>query len=61
MIAPAAACVTVRTIADFEREDRKTHASTLRLLQFALEDAGIIFIDGDETTGPGVQLRAPRK
>lgn len=57
----SAASVTTRTIADFEREDRKTHASILRLLQFALETAGIIFIDGDDAVGPGVQLRDPQK
>lgn len=57
----SATSVTPRTIADFERGTRRPHASTLRLLQSALEEAGIIFIDGDDTTGPGVQLRAPRK
>lgn len=56
-----AASVMPRTIADFERGDRKTHPSTIQAIQTALEAAGIIFIDGDDTVGLGVQLRDPQK
>jgi transcriptional regulator with XRE-family HTH domain len=56
-----AASITARTLADFERGARQPRASTLRLLQSALETAGIVFIDGDDTIGPGVQLRDPQR
>lgn len=51
------ASITHRTIVDFERGARKPRASTLILLQAALEAAGIIFIEEDPTAGPGVRLR----
>jgi hypothetical protein len=34
-------------------------SETIWKVQIALEDAGIIFIDGDETNGPGVRLSKP--
>lgn len=55
----SAASITPRTITDFEIGARKPRASTLRLVQIALEAAGIVFIDATPTTGPGVRLRDP--
>lgn len=52
-----AATIAPRTVSDFERGARQPHPSTLRLLQTALEAAGIIFIEEDPTAGPGVRLR----
>ena len=49
------------TIAHFERGARIPHASNLKIIRAALEAAGVIFIEGDDTVGPGVQLREPRK
>jgi transcriptional regulator with XRE-family HTH domain len=46
--------VTTRTIADFERGARTPHARTLRDLRQAFEEAGIVFMNGDE---PGVRLK----
>ena len=36
-------------------------ADTVWRIKEALEKAGIIFIDSDETAGPGVRLTAPRR
>ncbi len=52
----AVASITHRTIVDFERAARQPRASTLILLQAALEAAGIEFIDPNGG-GPGVRLR----
>lgn len=37
----------------------RSSTSSAWRIQTALEKAGIIFIDGDETTGPGVKLSKP--
>jgi hypothetical protein len=34
-----------------------TNVSTLKQIQLALEEAGIIFIASDNTAGPGVRLK----
>lgn len=34
-----------------------TNVATLKQIQRALEEAGIIFIPGDSAAGPGVRLR----
>lgn len=52
----SAASITPRTITDFEIGARQPRASTLRLIQIALEEAGIEFIPGNGG-GPGVRLR----
>jgi transcriptional regulator with XRE-family HTH domain len=49
------------TIADFERGARAPHAKNLAAIRAALEAAGIVFIDSDDTMGPGVRLRDPQK
>jgi transcriptional regulator with XRE-family HTH domain len=50
--------VTVKRIEAAGTEIRGT-AQTMARIQRALESAGIIFIDQDETNGPGVRLRTP--
>ncbi len=35
------------------------HVRTVAAIQHALERGGVIFIDGDQTAGPGVRLRQP--
>lgn len=49
------------TIAKFERGERTPHKSNLASIQAALEAAGVVFTQGDDTIGPGVHLRAPRE
>lgn len=49
------------TVARFERGDSKPYADTVNAIRAALEAAGIFFIEADETMGPGLRLRAPRK
>jgi transcriptional regulator with XRE-family HTH domain len=49
------------TIAHFERGASKPYARTLAAIRATLETAGIIFIEGDDKVGPGVQLRDPRE
>ena len=53
--------VSPSTIANFERGARKPYRKTLARIREALEAAGVLFIDGDQTTGPGVRLRDPLK
>ena len=48
------ASVSERTVIDFERGARKTYEMTIRAIRFAIEDAGIDFIDED---GGGVGVR----
>lgn len=52
---------TRETITNFESRAHTPHANNLAAIQAALEAAGIIFIDGDDTMGPGVRLRDPQK
>ena len=50
-----------KTIAAFETGDRNPHPSTLAVLRTTLEAAGVVFIDGGETSlagGQGVRLRS---
>lgn len=49
------------TIANFERGASDPYPKTLAAIRATLEAAGVVFIDGDDTIGPGVQLRKPRK
>ena len=44
------------TITRFENGQSGGHAETLRKIQRALEEAGVIFID-ENGDGPGVRLR----
>ena len=37
-----------------------SRVETLRLIQEALEKAGVLFVPADEAAGPGVRLREPR-
>jgi hypothetical protein len=46
---------------DFEREAHVPYPSNLAAIRAALETAGTIFIDGDDTAGPGIRLRDPEK
>lgn len=54
------ASVGVNTVLRFEA-GAPANDSTVRLMQTALEAGGVVFIDGDNTIGPGIQLRDPRK
>jgi len=38
-----------------------SRVETLRLIQEALEKAGVLFVPADEAAGPGVRLRDPRR
>lgn len=49
------------TIARFERGASTPYADTLKTLRATLEAAGVVFIAGTATTGPGVYLRDPVK
>ena len=49
---------TVRRIEN-RAEDLRVTVQVLMRIQRALESAGIIFIDQDGHTGPGVRLRQP--
>jgi len=51
--------VSVSTIADFERGQRKPYTRTLRDIQAALEQAGVVFLASEENYGPGVRLQTP--
>ena len=51
--------VSERTLIDFERGARAPHRRTLVDLRRALEEAGVVFIDQSEGSGPGVKLRDP--
>jgi transcriptional regulator with XRE-family HTH domain len=48
------------TVTRFEN-GAHTRVDTLGQIQDVLERAGIIFVPGDETAGPGVRLREPRR
>lgn len=52
----SASAVATKTIADFELAKRLPSARTLRDLRFALEAAGVIFVE-ENGEGPGVRLR----
>jgi transcriptional regulator with XRE-family HTH domain len=45
------------TIKDFEINDSDPKQGTVHKWRRALEAAGVIFIDEDDTVGPGVRLR----
>lgn len=49
------------TITDFEREAHMPYPDNMAAIQTALEAAGIVFIEGTATTGPGLYLRDPRE
>ena len=49
---------TIKRVEMSEGEPRMT-VQTLVKIQIALEAAGIMFIDQDETNGPGVRLPRP--
>lgn len=53
--------VGIATVKRIERtnEDLRVTVETLLRIQRALESAGIIFIDQDDTNGPGVRLKRP--
>lgn len=48
--------VSANTVSRFEN-GMGTNVSTLKQIQLALEEAGIIFIASDNTAGPGVRLK----
>jgi transcriptional regulator with XRE-family HTH domain len=50
---------TRSTIANFERGASNPHAKNLAAIRAALETAGVVFIPGTPTSGPGVHLRDP--
>ncbi len=51
--------VAERTLIDFERGARAPHRRTLTDLRRALEESGVVFIDQNEESGPGVRLKDP--
>ncbi len=48
--------VARQTVVDFERGARTPYANNLLAIRTALEQAGVVFTNGDE---PGVKLRKP--
>jgi hypothetical protein len=38
-----------------------TNVTSLKQIQTALEEAGIVFIPGDSTAGPGIRLKQSRE
>lgn len=56
-----AAGVGQSTVAKFEHGARIPHRGNLTAIRAALEAAGIVFTDGDDTIGPGVHLREPQR
>lgn len=48
------------TISRFESSEHIPHASNLAAIRTALENAGVVFIDGSDTMGPGLRLRDPQ-
>lgn len=55
-----AASVSRGTIVDFESGKREPMPNNVRAIQSALEDRGVIFIEGNGE-GPGVRLRKSEK
>jgi DNA-binding XRE family transcriptional regulator len=49
--------VTPLTVRNYEGEKTEPSYKTWRAIKAALEKAGIIFIEEDDKTGPGVRLR----
>jgi transcriptional regulator with XRE-family HTH domain len=56
----ASAGISAATIRNLENSEGPLNArtGTLRALQHALEEAGVVFL-GDDDGGPGVRLRTP--
>jgi transcriptional regulator with XRE-family HTH domain len=52
--------VSPNTVSRFEN-GAGVRADTLGHLQDVLEEAGVVFVPADETAGPGVRLREPKK
>ena len=52
--------VSPTTVTRFEN-GAHTRADTVALFQDVLERAGVVFIAADESGGPGVRLREPRR
>ena len=53
-----AAGVGLSSVRDIENQKRSSESSAANAIRQALENAGIIFLPGDETGGPGVRLAA---
>lgn len=53
--------VHVNTIKSFEGEQSAPVWTTLNKIEKALRKAGVVFIDGTDTEGPGVRLREPQR
>lgn len=51
--------VSTSTVRDFEKGRRTPTPNNLLGIRYALEKAGIEFIDQDDATGPGVRLSKP--
>ena len=52
--------VSTNTVSRFEN-GLGVQVETLRRLESALEEAGIVFVPEDENFGPGVRLKTPPK
>jgi transcriptional regulator with XRE-family HTH domain len=52
--------LAANTVSRFENGSG-ARAETLRLIQSALEKAGIVFIPMDDRDGPGVRLKGPKQ
>ena len=57
----SAAGIGLATVQRLESQDGilRGMTDTIWKIRKALEEAGIIFIDGDDSTGPGVKLSKP--
>ena len=52
--------VSPNTVSRFEN-GLGTNVTTLKQIQSALEEAGIVFISADGTAGPGIRLKESRE
>lgn len=52
--------IGINSVRDIESQRRPAEAGTLRAIQRALNNAGVVFVAGDEHAGPGVRLVAGR-
>jgi transcriptional regulator with XRE-family HTH domain len=52
--------VTMLTVRNYESEKTEPAYKTWRSIRTALERAGILFLDEDESAGPGVRMKKVR-
>ncbi len=56
----AAAGISISSVRDVESQKRPADSSAVTAIRQTLENAGVIFVTGDDQAGPGVRLTAHR-